>query len=101
MIIPLIPPSFVLPHLCPDPFSLGSGQGRAAPAGEAALCWGGRASSLLGLEGKAGEMELWCLFGGQVLGRAAQTLLWCPPCFCYQQSPPGVAAGKQEPSQLG
>lgn len=38
MIIPLIPPSFVLPHRCPGLFSLGSGQGRVTTAGEAALC---------------------------------------------------------------
>ena len=45
MILPLNPPSFALPPPYPGRCSLGCGQGRAAPAGEAALCRGGCAAS--------------------------------------------------------
>lgn len=88
MIIPLIPPSFVLPHLCPDPFSLGSGQGRATPAGKAALCWGGRASSLLGAGGES--LVRWsCVASLEVKCWREQPkrLLWVSPVFLLSAEP--------------
>lgn len=82
VIIPLIPPSFVLPHLCPSPFSLGSGQGRAAPAGWAALCWGSSASSLLGAGGES--LVRWSCFASLEVkhwDELPKPLLWASPVF--------------------
>lgn len=53
MIVPLIPAVFILLHLCPSPFALGSGQGRAAPASEAAMCQDSSSSSLLRAGGES------------------------------------------------
>lgn len=53
VIVPLIPAIFILLHLCPSPFALGSGQGRAAPAREAAMCQDSSSSSLLRAGGES------------------------------------------------
>lgn len=53
VIVPLIPAIFILLHLCPSPFALGSGQGRAAPASEAAMCQDSSSSSLLRAGGES------------------------------------------------
>lgn len=53
VIVPLIPAIFILLHLCLSPFALGSGQGRAAPAREAAMCQDSSSSSLLRAGGES------------------------------------------------
>lgn len=53
MIVPLIHAIFGLLHLCLSPFSLGSGQGRAAPASKAAMCQDSSSSSLLRARGES------------------------------------------------
>lgn len=83
MIIPLIPPSFFQPHLCPDPFSLDSGQGRAAPAG-----WGSCASSLCEAGGES--LVRWsCLASLEVKcwGEQPRPLLWVSPMFLLSAEP--------------
>lgn len=86
MIIPLIPPSFVLPHRCPGPSSLGSGQSRSCWQG--CLVLGSYASSLLEAGGES-SVRWSCVASLEVRcwGEQPKPLLWVSPVFLLSAEP--------------